>query len=80
MARRLDSFPSATPPRYPWGEWLNGEVWELRQGEDFRAKASTLRANAQLQAKKRGGRVHTRYFQVEGSIPERVILQFEPGA
>ena len=54
MARRLENFPAATGARYPWDEWLDGSVWQLIRGEDFTAKASTFRTNAQLQAKKRG--------------------------
>ena len=44
MARKLSSFDfsqksTITPPdssrRYPWDEWLDGDIWELTFGEDF---------------------------------------------
>src|SRR5687767_12218246 len=78
MARRLDNFPAATGARYPWDEWLDGSVWELVRGEDFAAKPTTLRANAQGQAKKRGGRVRSRAAQASDGR-DAVIVQFVRG-
>lgn len=76
MARRLDSFPAATrAQQYPWDEWLDGNVWQLDRGTDYRAKASTIIANARLQAKRRGGILRTRLLE-EGSASESVVVQF----
>ena len=77
MARRLDSFPAARGARYPWDEWLDGGVWELIHREDFTSKPTTFRANAQLQAKKRGGRARTKGMAVNGR--DAVVIQFERG-
>jgi hypothetical protein len=77
MARRLDTFPAPRGARYPWDEWLDGSVWQLVRGEDFAAKATTFRANAQIQAKKRGGRTRSRGIEVDGR--EAVVIQFERG-
>jgi hypothetical protein len=74
MARRLDSFPTQHGSRYPWDEWLDGNPWELIPGEDFASKSSTLRANAQLQAKKRNGRTRSRAVVNDGR--EAVVIQF----
>jgi len=74
MARRLDSFPMQTGSRYPWDEWLDGNAWELLPGEDFSSKATTLRSNAQIQAKKRGGRARSRAVVNNGR--EAVVIQF----
>jgi hypothetical protein len=74
MARRLDSFPAQTGSRYPWDEWLDGNPWELVPGEDFASKSSTLRANAQIQAKKRNGRTRSRTVVNNGR--EAVVIQF----
>jgi hypothetical protein len=75
MARRLDTFPVPKGnARYPWGDWLNGDPWELRKGEDYTAQSSTLRANAATQARRRGGRVRTRLL-TDGGV-ERVVVQF----
>ena len=76
MARTLETFPSVRgETRYPWDEWLDGRVWELVAGEDFTAKSTTLKANAQLQAKKRNGRVRTR--QLAHGDRQTVVLQFK---
>lgn len=75
MARRLEGFPAATGARYPWDEWLDGSVWELIRGSDFQSKTPTFRANAQLQAKKRGGRARTKKVEVDGR--EAVVVQFD---
>jgi hypothetical protein len=74
MPRKLERFPSAASSRYPWDELLNGDPWELRQGEDFVAKTSTIIANARAQAKRRGGNVRTRTL-VEGG-ETRVVVQY----
>jgi hypothetical protein len=75
VARILDSFPAIpSQSRHPWNEWLDGQVWQLEQGEDFGAKSKTFVANARSQAKKRGGKVRTR-FLIEGGR-ESVVLQF----
>jgi hypothetical protein len=74
VARKLESFPAATGARYPWDEWLDGSVWELVRGVDFHAKATTFRTNAQIQAKKRGGRVRSKAVEAGGH--EAVVIQF----
>jgi hypothetical protein len=80
MARVLDAFPKRPGPaqKYPWDTWLDGQVWELRVGEDFDAKAATIRSRAQAEAKKRTGRARTSYISDEAG--ERVIIQFRPRA
>lgn len=79
MARTLDDFPMVRgEARYPWDQWLDGQVWELVSGEDFTAKPPTLKANAQLQAKKRNGRVRTRQFLA--GERQTVVLQFKQDA
>ena len=50
--------------KYPWGEWLDGRVWELTEGEDFikpeGCSISRFRNVVYVAAKKRGkkARVH----------------------
>jgi hypothetical protein len=73
MAKRLEVFPSfRSEPRYPWDEWLDGSVWELEQGRDFTSKVPTFRANAQTQARKRGGAIRTRLLD-NGQVAHLVI-------
>jgi len=77
MAKKLEKFPDRGKARYPWSEWLDGDPWELTKGEDFQCKPSTLRANAQTQAKKRNGRVRTAQATENGR--QTVVLQFQRG-
>jgi hypothetical protein len=77
MPRVLDNFPALKgQTRYPWDEWLDGRVWALTVGEDFNAKVNTLKANAQLQAKKRGGRIRTRLL--EDGDKQTLVIEFRP--
>jgi hypothetical protein len=75
MARQLEVFPSPrSEARYPWDKWLDGSVWELEAGRDFTSKIPTFRANAQLQARKRGGGVRTRLLD-DGQVTH-LVMQF----
>jgi hypothetical protein len=69
-----ESFPAATTARYPWDQILNGEVWEMAEGEDFTARPATVISNARVQAKRRGGSVRTRLLDEEGG--KLIVLQF----
>jgi hypothetical protein len=74
MPRKLERFPAAGTARYPWDELLDGDPWELVSGVDFTAKATTLIANARVQAKRRGGNVRTRLLQ--NGDRASVVIQF----
>jgi hypothetical protein len=78
MAKRVEKFPDLpSQSRYPWDEWLDGSVWELAPGEDFKGKPATFRSVAIGQAKKRGGKVRTRLIRgrAEGES-DRLYIQF----
>jgi hypothetical protein len=81
MARKVDEFPEVpSQARYPWDEWLDGGVWELIAGEDFKGKPESLRSVADVQARKRGGRVQARLIRSrEQGQPDRIYLQFVSG-
>ena len=74
MPRKLDAFPQAGTRRYPWDEWLNGEVWQLFKDEDDSSKTTTILSNARIQAKRLGGSVRTRTLMEQGR--ESLALQF----
>jgi hypothetical protein len=75
MANRIDFFPEAPPQNnYPWDEWLDGGVWELVPGADFKGKPATFRASAVAQAARREGKVRTQRIHRDGE--ERLYLQF----
>jgi hypothetical protein len=77
MARKVNEFP-ASPSRtaYPWDEWLDGHIWELVPGKDFKGSSDTFRSNATLQAKRRDGKIRSRRLGEPGSEGERLYIQF----
>jgi hypothetical protein len=59
MANQLTEFPSKPRRRYPWDEWLNGEVWQVQQGEDFDCTMASFYTLLWVTAKTRGGKART---------------------
>ena len=60
MAKKLDSFPETarvSQDKYPWGDWLDGSIWELTMGEDFHIKPESFKTGAQQKARDRNGRL-----------------------
>ena len=78
MPRKLDQFPTAASSRYPWDQLLDGDPWELIQGEDFTSKPTTFVSNARAQARRRGGSVRTRFL--ENGARTTVVIQFRRGS
>jgi hypothetical protein len=78
MPRKLDKFPTAASSRYPWDQLLDGDPWELIQGEDFTSKPNTLISNARAQARRRGGSIRTRHLE-NGGRPS-IVIQFRRGS
>jgi hypothetical protein len=74
MATTLETFPRLATQMYPWDEWLDGRVWQLTRGEDYKSKTSTFMANARLQAKRRGGTLRTSARDNAGR--ESLVIQF----
>ena len=80
MARRVEKFPElVSQSRYPWDEWLDGSIWELVPGNDFKGNVRTFRSVALGQAKKRGGKVRTRHLKATETEPARLYVQFLHG-
>ena len=50
MAERTDIKELSKASKYPWGDWLDGSVWRLRQGDDFES-LNTFRAAWSREAK-----------------------------
>jgi hypothetical protein len=78
VARKVDKFPELpSQSRYPWDSWLDGDIWELTPGDDFKGKADNFRAVAVAQAKKRGGRVQTRLLRSsQKGKADKLYIQF----
>ncbi len=81
MARKVDDFPVIeAQSTYPWDEWLDGSIWELKPGVDFKGRSTTFRASAVTQASRRNGKVRTRRVTAPDG-EETLYLQFyRPGA
>ena len=75
MARKVDEFPVGGRSNYPWGEWMDGGVWELTVGEDVKTNPRNFRVSANAQAKARGGKIRTKILKDEQGT-ERLYIQF----
>ena len=60
MARRVDSFEDEPQRRYPWDEWTDGKIWEIRQGEDYDVPTENMRVNLHDRARGKAMVVKTR--------------------
>lgn len=61
---------------YPYDQWLNGEIWILTRGEDFKPTPNSFSGTIRSAALRRNGRCHTKVMdekriQVQGyDFPE----------
>lgn len=65
MARKLDKDSVTFRPvgggaKYPWGEWLDGDVWELVHGDDFEPHPVHFAQICQSAAKRKGIKCRTK--------------------
>lgn len=60
MARQLKEFPGRRRSQYNWDEWLDGQTWLLRRGEDYNVSTDVMRANVSKAAAARGMKVQTK--------------------
>lgn len=54
MARKLTGFTIQRTRKsaYPWEQWTDGEVWEVRRNEDFTCTVPSMLAALWTRAKK----------------------------
>lgn len=55
-------------PRYPWGEWLDGQQWQLTRGEDFKSELVVMQDTIRKKAKKLGILVSVWYGDDDNSL------------
>ena len=61
MAEVLDSYDfGASAGRYPWDEWLDGQIRKLEHGTDFDVKPTSFLTTAKKQANKAGKTLKSR--------------------
>ena len=61
---------------YPWDEWLDGQIWQLTRGEDFKCKVLSFRMAAKYAAVTRGLNVDV---QVRGDTVTIQAIKAENG-
>lgn len=62
MATKLDSFEfgrTREGVKHPWNEWLNGDIWKLVRGVDFKPTVANFRNAAYVEGKRRNLKVNT---------------------
>src|SRR3954467_13759357 len=77
MAKRLENFPGDAPSvgrRYPWPEWTDGSVWEIRRGDDYDAATENMRVNLHMKADSLAKKVRTK--KVRDEQGEGLVFQF----
>lgn len=83
MATKLPAFPPHligrnSPDKYPWAEWLDGDVWDLEPGKDFHIKTQSMRTMATAEGKRRGFKIRsavdpdTRHFVLQALLDQPV--------
>jgi hypothetical protein len=79
MAKKLDAFPgdrARSQRRYPWHEWTDGGIWEIRHGEDYDVATENMRVNLHMKADQQLRKVRTK--KVSDQAGERLVFQFMP--
>lgn len=77
MARKLEAFPKEEAPRqrrYPWEQWTDEGVWEIRRGEDYDATTENMRVNLHMKADALLIKVRTTKVRDENG--EGLVFQF----
>lgn len=60
MADPITTWPGrSSSAKYPWNEWLDGQIWSLVQGTDFTGPPNNMRNAASAAAKVRGLKIRT---------------------
>jgi hypothetical protein len=77
MAKKLEAFPgegTGEPRRYPWQEWTDGGVWEIRADEDYDVDTENMRVSLHIKADALGIKVRT--TKVRDDQGEGLAFQF----
>lgn len=74
MAKLLETFEftRGSAPKYPIDQWLDGNIWELKRGEDFDVKTTTLRARLSRAAKAKGMKVSAKVVDEDTFVIQAV--------
>ena len=78
MAERVAGFKKdrvETPRCYPWHDWADGSIWEIRLGADYDVPTENMRVNLHERAKRYVMLVRTE--KVSDETGEGLRFQFE---
>ena len=82
MATKLRSFDFTDPSAltaaskavYPWVDWLDGDIWQLKEGEDFFTHPLMMERIIRTRAAGRGAKVRLRHVPGGTDSPFGVIV------
>jgi len=82
MAAKLPTFDfsassaitSGEKAVYPWEEWLDGDIWQLEEGEDFETHPLMMERIIRTRATARGAKVRLRHLPQNGKTPFGIIV------
>ncbi len=57
MAKILKEHVFGNVSPYPWHKWLDGRVWQMTKGGDFKCSVGSFKHTATIHARKKGGRL-----------------------
>ena len=88
MAERLRSFDFTAQSaitkatrkgrrRYPWNEWFDGDIWKIKQGEDFTTSPLMMERIIRTRASNKKNRVQVtlRHVPSENGDEPAIVLQ-----
>lgn len=58
--------------KYPWSNWCDGQVWQIKQGEQFTCSMEAMRSSLSCKSKRSGQTV-----QYETINKTELIFQFK---
>jgi hypothetical protein len=75
MAKRVDSFFGPDEVRYPWDDWSDGSIWEIKLNQDYLISTETMRVYLHQRAKAENKEVET--HKVSGDDWEGLRFKFQ---
>ena len=61
MATKINEFEFNRSSNYDWKNWLDGDIWQLVQGEDFEVEITSFRSVIFAAGQSRGLKVRTQF-------------------
>lgn len=83
MATKLTTYDFSKPSSltktdrraYPWDEWLDGNIWQIKHGEDFTAHPLMMERIIRTRATARQAKVKLRHEALNGDDSGIIVLR-----